>query len=73
LRGKRFGREIWRPLAAAALLFLLLELVLARWIAIQRRTGQEEKIEFEKAGGAPEPFQKQLEILRSRGRRTEVK
>lgn len=73
LRGKRFGREIWRPLAAAALLFLLLELVLARWIAIQRRTGQEEKIEFEKAGGAPEPFQRQLEILRSRGRRTEVK
>ena len=73
LRGKRFGREIWRPLAAAALLFLLLELVLARWIAIQRRTGQEEKIEFEKAGGAPEPFQRQLEILRNRGKRTEAK
>ena len=71
LRGKRFGREIWRPLASAALLLLLLELLLARWIAIQRRTGQEEKIEFEKATGAPEPFQKQLDALRTRGRRAE--
>ncbi len=73
LRGKRFGREIWRSLASAALLFLLLELLLSRWIAIQRRTGQEETIKFEKAGGAPEPFQKQLEILRKRGKGTETK
>lgn len=73
LRGKRLGREIWRPIATAALAFLLLELLLSRWIAIQRRTGQEEKIEFEKASSAPAPFQKQLERLRCRGRRTEVR
>ncbi|MGI5868007.1 MAG: BatA domain-containing protein [Kiritimatiellia bacterium] len=72
LRGKRFGREIWRPIAGAALLFLLLELLLSRWIAIQRRTGQEEEVEFDKTARAPEPFQKQLEALRNRGKRTEA-
>lgn len=66
LRGKRFGKEIWRTLAAAALLFVLIELLLARWIAIQRHTGQEEEIAFEKATGAPDPFQKQLAYLRER-------
>lgn len=65
LQGKRFGREIWRMLAVAALILLLLELMLARWIAIQRNTGSEEKIEFGEATGGPDPFQNQLAQLRN--------
>ncbi len=40
LRGKTFGRELWRIPASALLLLLLLECFLTRWIAIQRRTGE---------------------------------
>lgn len=42
LIGETFGKEIWRILAYAALLLLVLEIVLTRWIAVQRRTGSEE-------------------------------
>lgn len=40
LRGKTFGRELWRIPAIALLILLLLECFLTRWIAIQRRTGE---------------------------------
>ena len=40
LRGKTFGRELWRIPAIALLFLLLLECFLTRWIAIQRRTGE---------------------------------
>ncbi len=69
LRGRRFGREIWRMLAAAALVLLLLELLLSRWIAIQRQTGSEEKIEFGEAPAGPSPFHRQLDNLRNRNTR----
>jgi len=41
LRGKTFGRELWRIPAIALLILLLLECFLTRWIAVQRRTGGE--------------------------------
>ncbi len=47
LIGETFGKEIWRILAYAALLLLVLEIMLTRWIAIQRRTGIEENVLFD--------------------------
>ena len=46
LTGETFGKEIWRILAYAALICLVLEIVLTRWIAVQRRTGQTEDVTF---------------------------
>ncbi len=46
LLGESFGKEIWRTLALAALFLLFLEIVLTRWIAIQRRTGANETVSF---------------------------
>jgi hypothetical protein len=63
LTGKSFGEELWKPLAMAALLFLLLESALARWIASSRRTGTEEAIRFETKGGPSEAFRRQLAAI----------
>ncbi len=37
--GQSFGKEVWRVLAFFAFLFLVAEPAIARWIAINRRTG----------------------------------
>ena len=37
--GQSFGKEVWRVLAFFAFLFLVTEPAIARWIAINRRTG----------------------------------
>lgn len=37
--GQSFGKEVWRILAFVAFLFLVAEPAIARWIAINRRTG----------------------------------
>ena len=37
--GEGFGKEVWRLLALFAFLFLVTEPAIARWIAINRRTG----------------------------------
>lgn len=47
LIGETFGKEIWRILAYVALFLLVLEIMLTRWIAIQRRTGIEENVSFD--------------------------
>jgi hypothetical protein len=47
LIGETFGKEIWRILAYVALFFLVIEIALTRWIAIQRRTGIEENVSFD--------------------------
>jgi len=47
LIGETFGKEIWRILAYVALFLLVLEIMLTRWIAIQRRTGLEENVSFD--------------------------
>lgn len=44
--GESFGKEIWRTLAMAAFIFLILEVILARWIAISRRTGENIQVDF---------------------------
>ncbi len=46
LQGKGFGREIWKWLAIPALLLLILESMLARWVSKNRRAGEEIKVEF---------------------------
>ena len=50
LHGNAFGKEIWRFFAIAALLFLVGEVALARWISIQRRSGEETNVEFVNEG-----------------------
>lgn len=37
--GESFGKEVWRILAILAFLFLVAEPLIARWVAINRRTG----------------------------------
>lgn len=65
LVGQAFGKEIWRTLAYAALLFLVLEIFLTRWIAIQRRTGVDEQVSFEEEGATESAsFQQQLSAIR---------
>ena len=46
LSGRGFGREITRLIAAAAVILLLLEMVLARWVSRSRRAGDDVRIEF---------------------------
>jgi hypothetical protein len=40
LRGKTFGRELWRIPALALFALLILEPALTRWIFVQRQTGE---------------------------------
>lgn len=50
--GKGFGREITRILAIAALVLLVLETALGRWVSKSRRAGEVENIDF----GTDEPI-----------------
>jgi hypothetical protein len=50
LSGRGFGREITRTVACAAVLLLMLETALARWVSRSRRAGDEVRIAF---GDAP--------------------
>lgn len=66
LRGQAFGKEIWRILASAAFLFLIAEVVLTRWISIQRRSGDEENVDFTNDGKAgTASFRASLEKMRN--------
>ena len=69
LAGETFGKEIWRTLAFAALALFVLEIALTRWIAIQRRTGVEEKVSFEEQGtnAAGDAFREELARMRGTG------
>lgn len=46
ISGKGFGREITRTVAIAAVLLLLLETALARWVSRSRRAGDDLRVEF---------------------------
>lgn len=60
LTGSSFGRELWKYLAVGAFFILLLEIALSRWIARERRSGEEITIHFE-SNHAPSPgFKEQL-------------
>lgn len=50
LHGSAFGKEIWRVFAFAALLLVVAEVALARWISIQRREGEETNVDFTNEG-----------------------
>jgi hypothetical protein len=63
LRGKAFGRELWRNLAIAALVLVLLEVLLTRWISIQRRAGEPSTVIFEKSTRPSSEFSAQLDNL----------
>ena len=66
LRGESFGRELWQILMFAALVLLILEIVLTRWIAIQRRTGEEGHVDFEGNAKSSAQFRDQLSKMRGR-------
>jgi hypothetical protein len=65
LSGEGFGQELWKILAVAAFFLLLLEVVLARWISISRRTAEEVKVEFEERGGPDAAILEKMEKLQS--------
>ncbi|MCB1090669.1 MAG: hypothetical protein KDL87_04010, partial [Verrucomicrobiae bacterium] len=69
LQGNQFGQELWKYLVLGAFIFLLVEIALARWIAISRRTGEEIKIEFESKDAPTAGFKEQLARIRASGAR----
>ncbi|MEM1442331.1 MAG: PA14 domain-containing protein, partial [Verrucomicrobiota bacterium] len=60
LNGNQFGEELWKYLAVGALLFLLIEVALSRWIAHSRRLGEEITIQFESRDAPSTAFHEQL-------------
>lgn len=46
ISGRGFGREITRTVAIAALILLMLETALARWVSRSRRAGDDVRVEF---------------------------
>ena len=60
LNGSSFGKELWKNLAIGAFLILLIEIALSRWIARERRTGEEITIDFESNHAPTDGFKKQL-------------
>lgn len=64
LAGREFGEEFWKYLAAGALFLLLAEIVLTRWIAISRRSGEEVAVNFESKFEPSQQFQQALKRVR---------
>lgn len=60
LNGNQFGQELWKYLALGAFAFLLLEILLSRWIARSRRMGEEIRIQFESKDAPSNAFREQL-------------
>ena len=60
LAGREFGEELWKYLAVGALFILLAEIALTRWIALNRRAGEEISLDFEHKFTAPKQFTDQL-------------
>jgi hypothetical protein len=67
LDGKGFGQELWKFLAVAAFLLLLLEVALARWISKSRRAAEDVKVEFEERGGPDAAFLEKMDKLKRVG------
>ena len=65
LSGADIGSEFWKHLLLAALILLLVELVLTRWIAIQRKSGEELKIDFDEHKKPSKSFLKQLSLIKT--------
>lgn len=60
LADREFGEELWKYLACGALFILLAEIALTRWIALNRRSGEETTMDFETKFQAPKAFTDQL-------------
>jgi hypothetical protein len=60
LNGNQFGQELWRYLAMGALIFLLIEVTLSRWISLSRRMGEDIAIQFESKDAPSGKFHEQL-------------
>lgn len=60
LNGNQFGQELWKYLALAAFFFLLIEILLSRWISRSRKMGEEILIKFEAKDAPTSSFHEQL-------------
>lgn len=60
LNGNQFGQELWKYLALGAFAFLLIEILLSRWIARSRKMGEEILIKFESKDAPTSEFHEQL-------------
>lgn len=60
LDGRQFGQELWQPLVLGALILLILEIVLTRWIARSRRMGEDMAIRFESKDAPSASFREQV-------------
>lgn len=67
VNGAKVGRELWRYAAVPLLVLILLEILLTRWITIQRRTGQEGKVEFDESSRPNSRFTEILQRMRDGG------
>ncbi len=65
LAGREFGEELWRYLALGALFILLAEVALTRWIALNRRAGEQVSLDFEHKFTAPKQFTDQLSKIKA--------
>jgi len=64
LSGKGFGEELWKLLAMAAFVLLILEIVLSRWISKSRRAGEDISVNFETRGDPNKSFMDQLNRIK---------
>ncbi|MEM9282206.1 MAG: PA14 domain-containing protein [Verrucomicrobiota bacterium] len=65
LNGNQFGQELWRYLAIGALLLILTEILLSRWIAKSRRLGEKIVIQFETRDTPSSRFHEELAGMKS--------
>jgi hypothetical protein len=64
LTGQQFGEELWKYLATGALFLLLAEIGLSRWIALSRRSGETEVVNFENRFEPSAQFKEQLQRVK---------
>ncbi|MGE9266493.1 MAG: PA14 domain-containing protein, partial [Verrucomicrobiales bacterium] len=64
LSGKGFGKELWKILAVAGFILLLLETALARWVSGSRKMSEEVRVDFESSGAPPVEFMQELEKVK---------
>ncbi len=60
MQGQQFGEELWKYLAVGALFLLLAEIALSRWIALSRRSGEVDVVNFENRFEPSAQFKEQL-------------
>jgi hypothetical protein len=61
--GGAVGREFWRFFAVALFFLLVAEIALTRWIAMQRKTGEEAELRFDESSQPAEAFRERLAAM----------